>query len=336
MRDAEEGRSPALTSSEEPHHHNAPGKSETYWDAVTKLTLTSTMGVMAAGYGLKNDDVRAASFGLFSLYQAEKSVKDFPQDRPAAFSHALNAVGNAVWAGGTGANHRGMLTAGPATRFVTHLTSAGIQYCREAEGWSRELIDAAEMLSFAAAGYTGSPAARAAAFGTAATGFLSDARQDKGFLGHGVGAVTWAVGAGMESDSLQSVAAGIVAVSEAGRLFYPVYDRYAQKQSAEATPQSMGESIAVYRSTHLAGRAPEAHVEDQTAVNTTGIQNRHSRSASAPAPVNPGALAAQRFTLSVATPGPLSSHNDSRRIPSPPTTDRFWSQNSAKPRRNSI
>lgn len=226
LRSAEEGGSPAPTTDEAP-----PTKLETRLETFEMAALTVAMGLTATAYGTEHSTPRALGLGALSLRQAGKAVKDGYKERESAAEPACNAIGTAVWAAGIAADNRGLKTAGPAFNSVAHLAAAGMQYHQGKEDWKRPLIDAAEQGAFAAVGYTSSPAAGSVAFGSAALGFLVDAKDDKGLLGHAVGAAIMAAGAGMKYPPLQSAGAGVVAAAEIGRLLYPAYENYTQKRS---------------------------------------------------------------------------------------------------------
>jgi hypothetical protein len=287
----------ASAAGEEAQNDAAPRKSEAYWERLKKLTLTSTMGAVSAGYAVKNNTVKAAGFGLFGIYHAEKAANDFQcKERWPAALHALNSVGTFAWAGGIGTGNRVLQTAGPGVNFFSHLASAGSRYYQSKRDWPRELIDAAEMLSFAVAGYTGSPAARAVAFCSTAAGFFADARKDKGLLGHGAGAIVWAFGAGFKNDVVQSIGAGVVAAAETGRFLYPVYEKYTQGRSAESTQKQPGSGplLPVQGSPLPAESSPVAHVENPTITGPGELGNGPDGSASDQS-VNPFASAVSQY-----------------------------------------
>ncbi|WP_454366041.1 hypothetical protein [Streptomyces ambofaciens] len=186
--------------------HESPGKkNENSWDALTKVTMTTAMMTMSIGFGLKKTQVRAAAFGQLAFHGAVNSLKDYKSgDYTGAAAHAVTVVGTALWSGGTAADSRILKTAGPAINSITHLTSAGVIFSQGEEGWRRKLVGAAEMLSFSLAGHTESHVASAVAFGCLTVGFLGETKDDKAFLGHALGALSLAAGAGMKVDSLQS------------------------------------------------------------------------------------------------------------------------------------
>ncbi|TXL83880.1 hypothetical protein [Streptomyces sp. IB2014 016-6] len=209
------------TVSSEMQRDESPGtKNENSWDALTKVTMTTAMVTMSTGFGLKNPQVRAAAFGLLAFHGVENSLKDYKNgDCTGAAAHALTAAGTALWSGGTAADSRILKTAGPAINSITHLISAGVIFSHGEEGWRRKLVGAAEMLSFSLAGHTESHVASAVAFGCLTVGFLSEIKDDKAFLGHALGALSLAAGAGMKMESLQSLGAGVVAAAELSRLW---------------------------------------------------------------------------------------------------------------------
>ncbi|MFB7494014.1 hypothetical protein ACFC09_04805 [Streptomyces sp. NPDC056161] len=215
---------------------------------------------MSAGYGLNNRVYRAVGFGHLAAYSAEKAAESFSTDQESAATNLATAVGTAVWAGGIGAGNRIMQVAGPAVNTASSLTSAVLKWREGKEEWRRELFDVAEMAAFTAGGYTGNPVARAVAFGSAAAGFFYDATQDKSLIGHGLGAAVWAVGAGVENNSVQSIGAGVVAAAEAARLVYPLYEKYAQKSSDSAMELPRYEPVPRRHSTAKAGPEPQTSV----------------------------------------------------------------------------
>ncbi|MET9554259.1 hypothetical protein [Streptomyces sp. NPDC006645] len=234
LRSAEEGNSPAPTVD-----RTSPTPLETRLETFEKGALITAMGLTAAAYGMEHSTPRAFGLGALALRQAGKAVKDGYKERESAAEPAFNAVGTAVWAAGTAADNRGLKTSGPALNSVAHLAAAGMQYHQGKGEWKRTLIDAAEQGAFAAVGYSESPAAGTVAFGSAALGFLVDAKDDKGLLGHAAGAAFMAAGAGMKYPPLQSGGAVVVGVAEIGRLLYPAYENYTKKRSSNLPPHPL-------------------------------------------------------------------------------------------------
>lgn len=196
--------------------------STSYWDLANKATRASGMASIAMGTGLGNAIVRASGFGLLALVKAEKTTEWFICDRESSnkasaelVSNLTGAVGTAIWAAGLGAGSKEMVVLGPALNFLGNIGSIGVAYATNDSGKFREAIDAAEHLTFAIAGYTGSPAARAAAFGCAAAGFAFDTiKSNQPLLGHAVGAAVWATGAGTQQITPQVIGPALVAASE--------------------------------------------------------------------------------------------------------------------------
>ncbi|MEV8405746.1 hypothetical protein AB0R12_08035 [Streptomyces niveus] len=226
LRSAEEGGSLAPSTDETP-----PTKLETRLETFEMGALTVAMGLTAAAYGTGHSTPRAFGLGALSLRHAGTAVKDGYKERETAVEPAVNAIGTALWAAGMAVDDRGLKTGGPALNSFAHLAAAGMQYHQGKGEWKRTLIDVVEQGAFAVVGGTGSPAAGSVAFGSAALGFLVDAKDDKGLLGHAVGAAMLAAGAGLKYPPLQSSGAGVVGAAEIGRLLYPAIENYLKKRS---------------------------------------------------------------------------------------------------------
>ncbi|MFC9746643.1 hypothetical protein [Streptomyces niveus] len=226
LRSAEEGGSLAPSTDETP-----PTKLETRLETFEMGALTAAMGLTAAAYGTGHSTPRAFGLGALSLRHAGTAVKDGYKERETAVEPAVNAIGTALWAAGMAVDDRGLKTGGPALNSFAHLAAAGMQYHQGKGEWKRTLIDVVEQGAFAVVGGTGSPAAGSVAFGSAALGFLVDAKDDKGLLGHAVGAAMLAAGAGLKYPPLQSSGAGVVGAAEIGRLLYPAIENYLKKRS---------------------------------------------------------------------------------------------------------
>lgn len=226
LRSAEEGGSLAPSTDETP-----PTKLETRLETFEMGALTVAMGLTATAYGMQHSTPRAIGLVALSARQAGKAVKDGYKEREAAVEPAVNAIGTALWAAGFAVDDRGLKTGGPALNSFAHLAAAGMQYHQGKGEWKRTLIDMVEQGAFAVVGGTGSPAAGSVAFGSAALGFLVDAKDDKGLLGHAVGAAMLAAGAGLKYSPLQSSGAGMVGAAEIGRLLYPAIENYLKKRS---------------------------------------------------------------------------------------------------------
>ncbi|MEV4993110.1 hypothetical protein [Streptomyces niveus] len=226
LRSAEEGGSLAPSTDETP-----PTKLETRLETFEMGALTVAMGLTGAAYGTGHSTPRAFGLGALSARQAGKAVKDGYKERETAVEPAVNAIGTALWAAGMAVDDRGLKTGGPALNSFAHLAAAGRQYHQGKGEWKRTLIDMVEQGAFAVVGGTGSPAAGSVAFGSAALGFLVDAKDDKGLLGHAVGAAMLAAGAGLKYPPLQSSGAGVVGAAEIGRLLYPAIENYLKKRS---------------------------------------------------------------------------------------------------------
>ncbi|MFE5844577.1 hypothetical protein ACFQ7N_23450 [Streptomyces niveus] len=226
LRSAEEGGSLAPSTDETP-----PTKLETRLETFEMGALTVAMGLTAAAYGTGHSTPRAFGLGALSLRHAGTAVKDGYKERETAVEPAVNAIGTALWAAGMAVDDRGLKTGGPALNSFAHLAAAGMQYHQGKGEWKRTLIDMVEQGAFAVVGGTGSPAAGSVAFGSAALGFLVDAKDDKGLLGHAVGAAMLAAGAGLKYSPLQSSGAGVVGAAEIGRLLYPAIENYLKKRS---------------------------------------------------------------------------------------------------------
>ncbi|WP_148084719.1 hypothetical protein [Streptomyces sp. SAI-097] len=220
--------------------------------------MTTAMMTMSIGFGLKKTQVRAVAFGQLAFHGAVNSLKDYKNgDYTGAAAHALTVVGTALWSGGTAADSRILKTAGPAINSITHLTSAGVIFSQGEEGWRRKLAGAAEMLSFSLAGHTESHVASAVAFGCLTVGFLGETKDDKAFLGHALGALSLAAGAGMKVDSLQSFGAGVVAAAELSRLWCQFQQKAPQAPSSELPIQQAELTHLQVVPQHLP--APENH-----------------------------------------------------------------------------
>lgn len=228
LRSAEEGGSLAPSDDETP-----PTALERRLETFEMGALTVAMGLTAAAYGTQHSTPRAFGLGALSLRQVASAVKDGYKERESAIEPAVNAIGTAVWAAGIAVDDRGLKTGGPALNTVAHLGAAGMQYHQGKGEWKRTLIDVVEQGAFAVVGYTASPAAGSVAFGSAALGFLVDAKDDKGLLGHAVGAAMLAAGAGLKYPPLQSSGASVVGAAEIGRLVYPVIENYMKKRSPD-------------------------------------------------------------------------------------------------------
>ncbi|WP_218028080.1 hypothetical protein, partial [Streptomyces niveus] len=226
LRSAEEGGSLAPSTDETP-----PTKLETRLETFEMGALTVAMGLTATAYGMQHSTPRAIGLVALSARQAGKAVKDGYKERGAAVEPAVNVIGTALWAAGFAVDDRGLKTGGPALNSFAHLAAAGMQYHQGKAEWKRTLIDMVEQGAFAVVGGTGSPAAGSVAFGSAALGFLVDAKDDKGLLGHAVGAAMLAAGAGLKYSPLQSSGAGVVGAAEIGRLLYPAIENYLKKRS---------------------------------------------------------------------------------------------------------
>jgi hypothetical protein len=257
------------------------------------------MAWVSAGYGLDNRIYRAVGFGHLSAYSAEKAAESMPANRESAATNLGTAVGTAVWTAGIASDSRIMQTAGTAVNTASSLTSAVLQWREGKEGWRRELFDVVEMAAFTAGGYTGNPVARAVAFGSTAAGFFWDAKQDTSLVGHGLGAVVWAVGAGMKSNSMQAVGAGVVAAAEATRLAYPLV-AYLHKKYAEQPVAAMELPCYERRNSATTAEPPPA--------------------ASVPMPVIPVAAAAS-LPLPPPTSSPVSSAASSPVLPTAHTAN---------------
>ncbi|MFF4753181.1 hypothetical protein ACWD5R_09255 [Streptomyces sp. NPDC002514] len=192
---------------------------------------------MSAGYALKNRFFRSAGFGLLGAYYAEAAVESLP-DRESAATNMAKAFGTAVWAGGMVAENNIAQAVGPAGNALTSIVSAGLRYYKGEEGGGRELVDAAAMAAFAVGGYTGNNYARAMAFGMDAVGFFLDARKDKSYGGHGLGASVWSWGAGAVNNDIQAAGAGVVAGSEFLRLTNVLLDYYQKKDAGQSGPEA--------------------------------------------------------------------------------------------------
>ncbi|MGI5347304.1 hypothetical protein ACQEU8_03820 [Streptomyces sp. CA-250714] len=295
-----EGAAVRLNDLDEGQHDARASENSPYWDALNKFTMSNAMALMSAGWAVKNSTLRTAGFGLISAYKAEKSLKELENKQHwSAGVHAINSVGAFVWAAGTGLGDRGLKTAGPAINSLTNAISAAKRYYRGEEGWREEALAAGEMGSFAVANRTGSPVAAAAGFGFVALEYLSEATKDRGFLGHGAGALVWCAGAGLENDTLQSIGAGALATAEFGRLLYSGYESYTKSHSSEATPQqpSSGPLLPVHNPARTAATSPGNPVENAL-------------------PVNPVASAASLYAPSVPPLGSPQPHS----APSTPST----------------
>ncbi|WP_267717368.1 hypothetical protein [Streptomyces sp. CoH17] len=237
-----QGRAPSAATTGSRAHHEANEEKSKLWDVAKKLTLIATMGWMSGGYAKHNSKYRATAFGHLAAYNAEKAAESWP-DREAATTSIANAIGTAVWAGGIGTGNKVALTLGPALNATANLTSAAMKYSQGKAGWARDLVDVSEMAAFTGAGMTANPVARALAFSAAGAGFFWDAveARDKSLVGHGVGTLVWAVGAGVDNYSWQAAGAGAVALSEFARLTYPYLESLAGDSPSEATPERPGD-----------------------------------------------------------------------------------------------
>ncbi|MEU9556542.1 hypothetical protein [Streptomyces fumanus] len=237
-----QGRAPSITTTGGGTQHEANGgESKRWgWDILKKITLTATMATLCGGYAQHNREIRGAGFGLLSAYSAEKAAESWP-NRKATATNVAAAFGTAVWAGGTGAGNGVASTVGPAINTVSYGATAAKEYSQGNPDWPRAGIDAIEMAMFAGAGMAPNPIVpivRAMAFSATAAGFFWDGvKEDKGFLGHGAGAVIWAIGAGLQNDAWQAAGSGTVAISEFARLVYPYLAPRTQDSPPEAAPE---------------------------------------------------------------------------------------------------
>lgn len=262
---APQGRAPSAATTGAGSQYEASVEKSKLWDLAKKLTLTATMGWVSGGYARVNSVYRAIGFGHLAAYNAEKAAESWPNRETAATSIA-NALGTAVWAGGIGTGSKIALTVGPAVNAAANLTSAALKYSQGKAGWARDLVDVSEMAAFTGAGMTDNPVARAIAFSAAGSGFFWDAVQerDKGLVGHGAGALVWAVGAGMDNDSWQAAGAGTVALSEFARLTYPYLESLTRDSPLEATPEQSGSGPATRQETALPRLSAPAPVPGTT------------------------------------------------------------------------
>ena len=243
MRRVEEGGPPELIFDDETQP-DANAQKNFYWDVAKKITLMNTMGWLSAGFGVRNDDLKAVGIGALSVLCGEKSAEVWPTDRVAGVINLVDATGAAIWTAGIAARNPYAKAAGPALCAAVNLASAGVQYYRGDKNWHRKLVDVANRTAFSISEYTGSPPVRMMAFVSETVGHLWDARQDKGMLALGIGTATWAMGARLKSDTVESVGSGGVAFAEAGRLAYAVKKRWEETSSAEAAPQQPGSGPA--------------------------------------------------------------------------------------------
>ncbi|MES4886241.1 hypothetical protein ABVB69_38075 [Streptomyces sp. NPDC000349] len=256
-----QGRAPSAATTDAGTQCEASGKGSKLWDVVKKSTLTATMGWVSAGYAQHNSVYRAIGFGHLAAYNAEKALESWP-DREDAATSIGNALGTAIWAGGIGTGSKIALTLGPALNATTNLTSAAMKYRQGKAAWSRDLVDVSEMAAFTGAAVTDNPVARAIAFSAAGAGFFWDAvgERDKSLLGHGVGSLVWAVGAGMDNHSWQAAGAGAVALSEFARLTYPYLESLTGNTPPEATPNNPGDEPTAQQEMPLVGVSVPAEV----------------------------------------------------------------------------
>ncbi|GAA2599284.1 hypothetical protein GCM10009863_10820 [Streptomyces axinellae] len=253
----EEGGPPELISGDEAQP-DANSQKNFYWDVAKKITLMNTMGWLSAGFGVRNDDLKAVGIGALSVLCGEKSAEVWPKDRVAGVINLVDATGAAIWTAGIAARNPYAKAAGPALCAAVNLVSAGVQYYRGDKNWSRKLVDVANRTAFSISEYTGSPPVRMMAFASETVGHFWDARQDKGMIPHGFGTSAWALGAVRKSDTVESVGAGFVAFAETGRLAYAVKKRWAETSSAEAAPKQSGsEPAPVPGGDSTVGPAPE-------------------------------------------------------------------------------
>lgn len=319
-----------------------PGRSATSWagwPALNKATTAAALSMMSAGYA-RVRPLRPVGTGLLAVVSAEKFMEHYKKREPAA-EHALNTIGNALWSVGIGVSSRALQTAGPLVNAVTALTSSGMHLYQGKESWPRELIDAAENVLFAVAGYTESPVARAMAVGALSAGFASDAlTEDRGRYGHAAGALVWAVGAGMgnapKSAPLQSIGTGIIATAEAGRLLYSVYEKYAQP-SVEATPQQPPSEpiLPLHRSACTAETSPTAHLETLTPANTGRLGDSPNEQTSTHAAGESQFASAASLYLP-ASPATTQRRHSNGSAKSQLGTGQAWTQAPAKPRSTTL
>ncbi|MEV5646527.1 hypothetical protein AB0L67_41925 [Streptomyces flaveolus] len=239
MRNLEEGRGPTSTVSADMENG---ARGSTYFDLTKKLTFSATMSIVSAGYALKNRELRGfGGFGMLAVYNAEKAVEAGFKDPATAVASGVNALGTAVWAVGIGTGNSIAQSVGPAVNFAANIASAGLAYYQKRDGWLSKVADTVEMAAFTVAGATdGNPIARGTAFAAAGAAFLADAPHDPALLGHAVGTGVWSVGAFLQSDLIQSIGAGAVALAEVARVVCPAIQARRNIPSTETTPQQSG------------------------------------------------------------------------------------------------
>ncbi|MFD7500535.1 hypothetical protein [Streptomyces sp. NPDC059850] len=244
--------------SAEARHDASPEKSGTYWDASSKGLVGGAMSFLAAGYRTpwQSALLHGIGFGLLSANHAKNSLKSFlDKDFEMAAAHGVNFVGTAVWTGGIVASSKALKIVGPALNCAANAASAEILRGQKEEDWPKGLIGAAEMLAFAVAGYTGSPMARAMAFGSAAAADFYDARSDKSSLMNGAAKVAWAAGAGGKNPLLETIGAAVAAGATTAQLLYIVYEKYAPKNPQQS---DSGPILPLHSTASTAGPSPQA------------------------------------------------------------------------------
>jgi len=260
-RTLEEGRTP--TNSDDGTERDASTDQKSIWDTIKKVTFTGTMTSAFTSYAVPNKNFLAGAFAAFSLYKAESALDAYPEDLRSVKVNLANAVGNALWSGGIAGDSRIVQGVGPALNCIVNGVSAALKFKENNKGWRRETLEFTEMGLFAIANGTKIPGIRAMAFVNFGAGFLWDAKQDKGLIGHGAGALMWALGAVLESDRWQAAGSGTLALSEAGRLAYPTLEpiikEYVAKYWTESAPQHTGSDPApLANSTVTASHSPVA------------------------------------------------------------------------------
>ncbi|MFD8525709.1 hypothetical protein ACFV2D_37995 [Streptomyces capillispiralis] len=205
-----------------------PSRPSPYWDFINKVTFSAAMTTIAIGNHFKNPDVRASGFGGIAAKKAEKSIEEIMKaakgvtgaKKSDIISNLTGTIGTALWAGGIAVESQALVTVGPALNFLGNAVSTGMKYWQNDSDWFIEAIDAAENFTFAFAGYSGHPAARAVAFAVAAAGHACDAlkNRDKMLFVHAVGAVAWSIGAGTSNVTPQVVGPSLIAAAEIGRI----------------------------------------------------------------------------------------------------------------------